>query len=623
MNARRAIDLAIEKHRNGQMAEADLAYRQILEIDPKDFDARHLLGVVRYQQNRSEEARDLIRSALEINPDSLEALSNYGSVLNALGQFADAVAVLDRAIALQSKHAMAHYNRGNALRALRRPKEALTSYDNALEINPEYAEAFSSRGLALADIQRFGLAISSYDKALAIKPDFAEAANNRGNSFRALRRLDEALASYDLALTIKPRYADAWNNRGNVLDDLSRHDEALASFDEALTNNPNLAEAYFGRGVVLETLGHFDEARESYKQSLAIAPHLSKTYLNYASCTKIDAADPHFKTMLELRSRDQTLDDLGRIHLDFALAKAHADLNNFDLSFTHLSRGNDLKRAQLYYDEADIAGRLARIKSVFTPAFIRSRERVGNEAGPVPIFIFGMPRSGTTLVEQILASHPKVFGAGELKQFNAIVAEFRKPGGVPLYYPDYVPGLEPSALGAMGAQYKAELRKLAPDAQYVTDKMLSNYQFAGLIHLVLSNARMVHVTRNPIDNCFSCYTQLFNEGHEYTYDLAELGRYYSLYNDLMAHWSRVLPKGRILTVRYENIVTDLEGEAKRIVAHCGLAWNAQCLSFYKSARPVRTASATQVRRPIYDTAVGRSHLFDKYLGPLKVQLGRV
>jgi hypothetical protein len=281
--------------------------------------------------------------------------------------------------------------------------------------------------------------------------------------------------------------------------------------------------------------------------------------------------------------------------------------------------GNALKRGQIEYDEAVTLGKLARSRAVFTPELIGRLHGLGDPS-PQPVFIVGMPRSGTTLVEQILASHPMVHGAGELKTMNDVVLTVRGPDGNTIPYPEFVPSLDPAALKAIGARYVALLRELAPQGERVTDKMPSNYYFVGLIHLALPNARIIHTMRDPVDTCISCFSKLFTAEQNHTYDLGELGRYYRRYERLMAHWRRVLPAGRMLDVRYEDVVADLESQARRIIDYCGLPWDDRCLSFHQTDRPVRTASATQVRQPIYSSAVGRWKVYEKFLGPLLDEL---
>jgi hypothetical protein len=233
-----------------------------------------------------------------------------------------------------------------------------------------------------------------------------------------------------------------------------------------------------------------------------------------------------------------------------------------------------------------------------------------------------MPRSGTTLIEQILASHPQVHGAGEVTIFkHAMDAACREAGHL-TRYPEVVAAIDGATVDRIGASYVAALRRLAPDAARVSNKMPSNYFFVGLIHLALPNACIIHTVRDPLDTCLSCFSKLFTAEQNHTYDLAELGRYYRRYQALMAHWRRVLPPGRILELRYEDTVLDFENTARRIVDHCGLGWDARCLDFHRTERPVRTASAAQVRRPIYRDAIGRWRHYEPYLGPLLDELGR-
>jgi hypothetical protein len=243
------------------------------------------------------------------------------------------------------------------------------------------------------------------------------------------------------------------------------------------------------------------------------------------------------------------------------------------------------------------------------------------EPSRMPIFVIGMPRSGTTLIEQIIASHPLVHGAGELQTFNDVILTVRGPDGNPLRYPDFMPALDAAALRQIGARYVADVRKLAPSGERVTDKMPSNYYFAGFIHLALPNAKIIHSIRNPVDTCISCFSKLFTAEQNHTYDLAELGRYYKRYETLMSHWRRVLPAKTILDIRYEDVVADLEKQARRIIDYCGLPWDDRCLSFHETDRPVRTASATQVRQPIYKSAVGRWRVYEGQLEPLLRGLG--
>ncbi len=459
----------------------------------------------------------------------------------------------------------------------------------------------------------------SFGKALAIKPDHAEAQYNRGSALFGLKRFEEALVSLDKALAIKPDHAEALNNRGSALFGLNRFEEALVSFDKALAMKPDFAQALNNRGSTLSVLGRHDEARLAHVKALALDPGLTSAYFNYAHLVKFSGDDVQLQTMEAIRGGRAPLSDTDQIQFDFALAKAYADLGDHRQSFERLLSGNALKRAQINYDEDKVMAMFDRIETMITAPLLRKMEKLGGgDPSSMPIFILGMVRSGSTLVEQILASHPKVCGAGELSTLSDVVSNVRAPSGNPVPYPEFVTGLDAHALSQIGAYYVAQIKKVAPNATHITDKMPSNFIRAGLDpHVATQGVHHLHTVRDPVDTCISCFSKLFTGEQNYTYNLVELGRYYRRYQKLMDHWQRVLPRGRILDVHYEEVVSDLEGQARRIIAHCGLEWDARCLLFNATDRPVLTASNFQVRQPLYQSAVGRARAYEEFIGPLR------
>jgi hypothetical protein len=316
--------------------------------------------------------------------------------------------------------------------------------------------------------------------------------------------------------------------------------------------------------------------------------------------------------METLEQQLQSLSLEEQIDLHFALGKAYADLGADTQSFRHLLEGNALMRRRIPYDEAKALDWLARMRRVFTSELMREKEGLGDPSA-VPIFILGMPRSGTTLIEQILASHPKVFGGGELRDMSAVADTIHGANGTAV--PEAIPDMSGERLRQSGADYVRRIRRRAPESERITDKMPGNFALAGLIHLALPNARIIHACRDLRDTAFSCFSLLFARGYGFSYDLAELGSYCRAYQELMTHWHRVMP-GAILDVHYEQVVDNLEQEARRIIDYCGLPWNEACLDFHQTERSVRTASAAQVRQPIYHSSIGRWRRHEIRLRPL-------
>ena len=534
------------------------------------------------------------------------------------GRLAEAAAQYERILALKPDLPEVHNNLGVALAGLGRLEAALAAYRQSIAHDPRFARAYGNLGNALRQLGRSEEAAAAFRAVITLDPDNALAHASLGNVLKSLGRLDEAQANYDRAIALDPEFADAHYARGNLLMDLNRPGDAEASFLRVIALKPDFPGAYNNLGLALKEVGRLDEARLAAEHAIRLSPRTGPYYGNLAEVRSFVAGDAHILA-LEALLGDATLANADRVHVHFALAKAYDDIGRCEDAFRQLLAGGALKRRQNGYDEdATLAG-LARVQQVFTPELITLHRGAGDPS-PVPVFIVGMPRSGTTLIEQILASHPRVFGAGELNLFDRAAAGVRNalPGSPP--FPELASSMSGNHLRVLGTLYRTELMKLAPAAMRITDKMTSNFMFAGLIHLALPNAAIIHAVRDPVDTCLSCFFKHFKEGQKHTYDLAELGRHYRHYQALMAHWRRVLPPGRILDVRYENVVDDLERSARSIIAHCGLDWDPRCLDFHLTQRTVRTASAAQVRRPIYRSSVGRRRAYAAFLGPLLAAL---
>jgi tetratricopeptide (TPR) repeat protein len=652
-NAEAAHMLGIIAHQSGKLGEAIEHLCRAVAIDPNVALYHANLAEMCRLAGRVDEAAAAGRRALEINPDYPGALSNLGIVLFDQGKFEEALALYDRALKQEPNFVQAHSNRGNALQRLKRFAEAEPAYRRALELQPAFADAWNNLGTCLRELKRPEEAETVYRKALELGPNNPDTLDNLALAAKDLDRLEEAAdllrraiviearsdkfhvhyatvlldqdkieeaaAATELALSLNPSNHDAVNLMGRVAFERGQLEASLGHYRRALALKPDLADAYNNMGNVLKELGQLQAAQDAYLEALRLDPGVSGVYVNLADSKKFAPSDPHLSAMEGLAAKTEGLSKTDRMQLDFALGKAYGDLKDYHRSFKHLLAGSAAKRATIAYDEQSTLALFDQIETAFTKELIAQKQGVGDPSA-VPIFVIGMPRSGTTLIEQIIASHPLVHGAGELQTLNDVILTVRGPDGNTIPYPEFMPALDAAALRQIGTRYVASLRRLAPTGERVTDKMPSNYYFAGLIHLALPNAKIIHSVRDPVDTCVSCFSKLFSAEQNHTYNLGELGRYYKRYERLMAHWHRVLPSGRILDVRYEDVVADLEAQARRIIAHCQLPWDDRCLSFHQTNRPVRTASATQVRRPIYKDSVGRWRVYEEHIGPLLTAL---
>jgi tetratricopeptide (TPR) repeat protein len=538
-------------------------------------------GVAHQQAGRLQNAEACYRSIIAAEPDHADALHLMGVLANQVGRQDIAVELIHRAIARNGQNAIYFSNLAAALHARGDREGAIAACREAVRISPDYATA------------RFNLATALYERG----------------------ELEEAIAAYREAVRLGAGDAKAHLSLGHALKDCGRFDEAVRAHREAVRLEPAFADAHHSLGLTLVELGRLPEARSGIEQAVLLEPRNVSYLRSLGEMTQFVRGDPLLARLEDLAEDAASLPPAHQTALHFALAKAYGDLREHETAFRHLATGNALQRRQIAYDELQMLGLMERVRTTFSSELLRTRQNVGHPS-ELPIFIVGMPRSGTSLVEQIIASHPLVFGAGERKLLGKTLNDVASTSGVAGAFPEMIAAMTAAQFGELGARYVAELAKLAPEAKRITDKLPSNFFFAGLIHVALPHARIVHVVRDPVDTCMSCYSKLFADGNPFSYDLAELGRYYRHYAALMAHWHRVLPAGRILDVRYEDVVADLEGQARRMLAHCGLAWDEACLAFHRTERPVLTASAAQVRQPIYDSAVGRKRAYEPHLEPL-------
>jgi tetratricopeptide (TPR) repeat protein len=373
-------------------------------------------------------------------------------------------------------------------------------------------------------------------------------------------------------------------------------------------------KALLARAAALAEAGRFDEARTDLRRVIELYENAGDAWAALANLTKFEAGDPAFAAMETSLAKGAAQGADETLALRFALGKAYLDVGDSRRAFAHLNAGNRLKRAQLAYNAEANSSRMAAIAAAF-PAEIFARFAEAGSRAAAPIFVVGMPRSGTTLIEQILASHPAIHGAGELPILPRIAVEI---GGMP----EGVAALTAERLAQLGEAYVERVGAPPAGKSRWVDKFTGNFAYAGLIRLILPEARIIHSRRDPVDACLSCYAAYFNSpALAFAYDMTELGRYCRDYLALMAHWRAVLPETRFLEIDYEAVVDDLETEARRMIAFLGLPWDPACLDFHLTRRPVRTASVSQVRRPIYSSSVGRWRAHAAELAPLLEALG--
>jgi tetratricopeptide (TPR) repeat protein len=605
--------------RQSRPVEAERALRAILDGNPRHGEARCDLGIALMLQKRVGEAVGAFEAALTIAPDLPPALEALGRIYGEIGRPADALKCIDRLLAILPVSLAAHVHhtmRGWALLRLGRVQEAAAAFETALSLRPDFGRAWEILGIVNGQLGRSTEALGCFERLCALSPRSASAYNYRGMALVELYRFEEAVASFREALRLDPKFAPSLVAMADPLSTLGRHEEALAAYEDALKIAPQNAQAELGRGDILQILGRIDEAVAAYRRVIALAPRWPAAYRHLFQVSPVaNEDDPALKSLEALLAHEAELPEADGTELHLALSKAYRQLARPGPAFAHLAEGNRRKRRNIVYDEAAELSKLYATAKVLTPEIMQALAGLG-DSSERPVFVLGMPRSGTSLVEQIIASHANVFGVGECGLFRRLAEQRFAPG-----LKNLGDGLSGESLRQLGTDYVASIEEMAPPAIRIVDKTLSNASYAGLIHLALPNARIVHVVRDPMDTCFSCYSQLFMGMVPYAYDLGELGRFYKAHADMMAYWRRVLPAETMLEIRYEALVENFEAEVRGLIAFCGLDWDDACLRFYETRRAVRTASAVQVRRPLYKQAVGRWKPYVEWLDPLRQALG--
>ncbi|MEK9596457.1 MAG: tetratricopeptide repeat protein [Rhodospirillaceae bacterium] len=588
----------LEHYQNGRVDDAENLAISITDEFPKHPFAWKVLGAVLTATGRTSEAVDANQTAVALSPEDAEAHSNLGITLKEIGRLDEALASHNQAIALNPDFAEVHSNLGVTFHELGRLDEALASYNQAIASKPDYAKAHSNLGVTLQKLKRLDEALASHNQAIALKPDFAEGHSNLGVTFHELGRLDEALASYNQAIALKPDYAKAHNNLGVTLQELGRLDEALASYTQAIALKPDFAEGRSNLGVTFHELGRLDEALASYTQAITVNPDYAEVHRMLTSIKTFDTQDEQYSKMQEIYLNEDISEEQ-RCHINFGLAKACEDLGNFEQAFTHYSEGNVLRKKLLNYDINQDVELFKKIKSRYPKIEKNSlvKEKLSNNL--TPIFIIGMPRSGTTLVEQIISSHSQVTGAGELgfvRRFGAGIATGTTE-------------VNNQSLLDFRHKYLNKLQNVSNENLIVTDKTPQNFRYLGLLVAAFPEAKIVHVKRNPAAVCWANYKQYFaSKNIGYCYAIDDVISYHKLYENLMEFWTSTLSK-KIYNLDYEQLTVNQETETRQLIDYLGLDWDENCLSPQNNTRSVTTASKLQVRKKVYQ---GSSEQWKKY-----------
>jgi tetratricopeptide (TPR) repeat protein len=628
--------------------------QEILKVAPGHPLATLLLGVARRRAGDASAAQAILEPLAQAQPKWAAAHYELGVTLGARGEGEAAVAALKRAVSLKPDMPDAWRTLGDHLTASGDTQGADDAYAQHIKFSTrdprllEPAAALCENRIAVAEallrahlkqfptdiaalrmlaevaarLGRYADAEILLERCLELAPSFVPARHNYAVILHRQRKAAAALEQIDKALEHDAANPSYRNLKAAIASSIGDYQQALELYAAVLAQYPHNAKVWMSYGHALKTAGRADECVSTYRKSIELAAHLGEAYWSLANLKTFKFAAADIEAMREQLARA----DLGaedRFHFHFALGKALEDDGQFAESFAQYEQGNRRRRAGISHDAEWNSQQVQRAKALLTPEFFAARSGQGAPA-PDPIFIVGLPRAGSTLLEQILASHPLVEGTMELPNLVSIVKELGGgQGRAHSRYPETLAELDADALRALGERYLAETRIYRKTgAPYFIDKLPNNFAHTGLIQLILPYAKIIDARRHPLGGCFSCYKQHFARGQHFTYNLDELGRYYRDYVELMAHFDAVLP-GRVHRVIYERMIEDTEAEIRRLLDYCGLPFDERCLRFYENERAVRTPSAEQVRRPIYREGVDHWQHYEPWLGPLKSALGPV
>ena len=578
-NVNQILQQAIVLHQQGNLAAAGPLYLKILAIDNKQSDAHNLLGAI------------------------------YVATKN----FKLAEKHLIKATRYAKNYAPAHYNLGKAYLDQQKHHLALAAFSKAVKLQPDYADALFLLANTRVQLGAVTDAKPIYERVIKLAPNNFEAHNNLGSALQELGASEAAIPHHQRAIVLNPKFELAYLNLAYALVSLERNQEALDVYQDCLKHCSS-AKLHQNFGITLQQLGRMADAQQAYLKAIELDPLIGSAYRHLAEITKVGGKDDiDISAIVKAAFEVQGMDENSIKHLSFAWAKVNDGQKNYPVAFAAYKKGNDLKRSENNYNKATSNKLFSTIMSAYSEEFLSTVSSIGL-AEDKPIFILGMPRSGTTLVEQIISSHTGVTGAGELTYMGDQAKLFK--GGQVAFHKRF-PSMGVSQWEEIAQTYLAGLNNYDEGKARITDKMPHNFLNIGMISKLLPNAKIIHCKRNPVANCLSIYKTYFGakNSHLYAYNLKELAHYHNLYEDLMAHWRLVLP-GRFYEVSYEKLTSNQEQESRQLIEYCGLEWQEACLDFHKTDRKVKTASALQVRQPMHNQSVGLWKRYGDALQPL-------
>jgi len=645
---------AIEALKSRKPDVAETLCRDYLNLHPASVEHLRLLGHALMQQRRFVDAEAPLKIALGLAPDFPPLSEDLGSALAQQRKYEEAIPLFEQAVRQDPGLANAHKKLGQALAAVGRGRDADEAYKvffekapniGAVAVGAEHVRAGREEDAIQCfrqelkdnpdnvDAMRFLAAVyvkqgNNFRDAEAlllrvtrIVPDFAAAWFDLGQVYLKLGKRMEAIEAFTQATVLAPRNANAWEKLASTRSSAGYPEQAAEAFRKAIAISPNFAGFHMGYGHVLKTLGDQPASLRAYRKAVRLRPDFGEVYWSMANLKIFTFEDAEVDAM-EGQLEKAALSEVTDVHFRFALGKAYEDRKDYDKAWTYYHSGNERQRALVEYDSAANSAEKDAIRSYFTRDFLSKAEGSGY-ADEGPIFIVGLGRSGSTLIEQILASHSQVEGTEELSVLGNLSDTISHYRPDKQRFPKVLDTFRPLDWRALGLEYlDGAKRYRMTDKPIFTDKLPNNFPFVGLLHLILPNAKIINARRHPLDACLGNYKQLFGRGQNFTYDIFDFADYYKDYCLTMDHWNEVLP-GKVLDVHYEEVVTDLEGQVARILEHCGLPFEEKCLRFHETKRAVKTASSEQVRQPIYTGALGRWRKYESHLGEWQDALGPI